>query len=149
MSRLPASPARPPAVNVSTIFLVVGSKFLAQRGLFVEEHKQMNPGRHRGHRCDERWIRMSKDHPEPDPSRGEAQVHGIAHMTVKSDYYQGLRRSDGRGRAVARPSKIPNTPQGDRKPQKRRNRSQPAPTRRTRQIDVESQPARQQPEPKG
>ena len=56
-------------------------------------------------------VGVSEDHPKPNPSGGEADVHRVAHIAVEAHHYQSLWRIDGCGCAAARPTEVPNAPQ--------------------------------------
>ena len=75
------------------------------------------------HRCDggnREQVGVSEDNPQPDPARGKAHVHGIAHVAVEAHDHQALRRRDRRWSPVSRPAKIPNTTQRNCESQNRR-----------------------------
>jgi hypothetical protein len=99
--------------------------------------------RHNHHR-----IRLPKHNPQSNPSHEKSHIHGVAHVPVKPNHHQPLRRSQGHGRPAASPPEIPDTPASHRKPQHRRDRRQPTPARVSRMRHLKTQPRRQQPKPK-
>src|SRR5262249_309338 len=75
---VPSVHARPPAANVLTIRLVLSSKFLPERRLFIEDYEQMHAESNGCDSGDRKQVGMAEDNPKADPARCEPQVHGIA-----------------------------------------------------------------------
>src|SRR5579864_6319807 len=143
---VPAFQARPPAAHVPTIRLILSTKFLAERRFFVQDDEQMHA---ESNCCDggnREQAGVSEDDPQPDPARGKADVHGIAHVTIEAYNNQALRRRDRRRRPVSSPTKIPNATQGNCESQHRWQGGEPTPMSCTR-LDVEPKPLGQEPEP--
>src|SRR5215469_18295631 len=124
---VPALHARPPAAYVPAIHLILSPKFPAERRFFIQHYEQMNAESNScdGGNCQQ--VRVSEDNPQSDPTRGEAHVHGIAHVAVEAYNHQALRRRN-RGRSpVPGPAKIPNATQGNCESNDRREGGEPTP----------------------
>src|SRR5579863_1116336 len=100
----PGVQARRPAAHVVAIFVIGVAEFSAQRRLLVEDDKQMHAesdGRDCGDGCP---TCASENNPEADPPRCEADIHRIAHVTVKAHHDQTLRRNKWSGGSAAGPA---------------------------------------------
>src|SRR6202007_2024205 len=135
------------APYVSAVLVIACSKLIMQRRLFIKENKQMHAQSNRCHDENQHPVGMSEYNPEPNPSCCEPKVYGIAHIPIEANHYKVLRRSHWSRCAAARPAKVPDTTQRNRKSQHRRNCPRPPPACRARQLHVKAQPSRQQPEP--
>src|SRR5262249_39353774 len=144
--KLPGSPLlprlqpRPPAAHISAIFEVVLAKLLTQSRLFVENNKKVNAKSSRSRESYGFHAGCSKHDPQPDPSHGEAHIHRISHIAIKSDNHQALRRNEGRRRAASRPAKVPEAAQRHGKPQDRRGCGNPSPALDALQFNPEAEP---------
>src|ERR1043166_8674848 len=127
LSLVPGSQARPPAPYVPAIIFVVLPKLVAQRGLFIEDDEQMHPEGNSRHGRDRRRIRVPENYPQPDPAYGEAYIHRVAKIAVKTYYHQTLGRGDRGRSSAARPPEVPYAAKGNRESQHRWNCTQPRP----------------------
>src|SRR6516162_2659751 len=83
----PASDTRPPAIYILAIFDIVRAELLAQRRLFIEDNKQMHRNGNGCHGDNCYRVGVSEDHPKSNPSRGQAQVHWVPHISVETHHY--------------------------------------------------------------
>jgi hypothetical protein len=84
---VPPSHTWPPATNVPAILFVVCPEFLAQSRLFIKDHEQMHT---EGNCCDgsdQSRVAVPENHPQPDPARCKAHVHGVPHVAVETHHY--------------------------------------------------------------
>src|SRR4029077_886799 len=147
LRRGPGAEARKPASYVLAILDVVGSEFLAQRGLFIEDHKQVHAEGSGQDGDDDHRVGVAKDDPKADPPGRKTQVHRVANIPVETNNDQPRRRSDRSGRAPSGPAEVPDAAQSNGESEHRGNRGQPAPTCSTRGFYPEPKPGGQQPEP--
>src|SRR6266852_6115914 len=144
---VPGVQAWPPASHVPAILDVIRSELLAQRGLFIEDNKQMYAEGNRRHGGNRHWVSVSEDDPQPDPKNGQTNIHRVAHIAVKAHHHEVFRWSHRRWCSLSRPPEIPNAAQSNCESQHRRDCRQPSPTRRPRRFHAEAEPLWQQPEP--
>ena len=55
-----------------------------QRRFFIEDYEQMHAESNCCDRGNRQQVRVSEDNPQSDPTRGEAHVHGNAHVAVEA-----------------------------------------------------------------
>src|SRR5208282_2790021 len=90
--------------------------------------------------------RPSENDPQPNPPAKKSNIHRIPHIPVKSDHHQFLWRSDGRGRSMPGPPKIPDATQGHGETNHSRYCGNPPPAG-SRCAHAKPKQRRQQPEP--
>ena len=69
---IPRLPARPPAAYVLAIIEISGAELLAQDGLFVEDHEEMNANSDGRYGRNRDRVGVAENDPQADPSRCEA-----------------------------------------------------------------------------
>ncbi len=147
---LSASPkAREPARDVGGEIGVVAAEHFAESGFFVKEDEEVDAEDDHAGSDDCDWIGSAEDEPKADPADEETQVHRIAHVAVKTNDNQFLRRSDGRGCAVACAAEVPDAAESYSKTESGRNGSEQAPARGAGGVNMEAEPGRKKPEPEG
>src|SRR5262249_2519079 len=99
--------------EVLAIFFVLPSKFLAQGWFFVQDDEEVHPNGNCRNSGDQSVIGMCKDDPQPDPARGETDIHRIANVTIEADYDQALRWSNGRWCTASCPAEVPDATERD------------------------------------
>src|SRR4029077_13269467 len=91
--------------------------------------------------------RMAEHDPEADPACRKAEVHWIPNVAGEADDDEPLGWKHRRWSPVADPAKIPDAAKRHPESESGGNCGEPAPRVDAGEIHVESQPARQQPEP--
>ena len=103
--------AWPPSMDLAAIGFVVGAEGTAESGLLVGQHEEVG-GDEEEAGISEKWPRPIE---ESGAGEGEssADVHGIAHETVRAANYQVARRIEGHGSAFADGCESEDAPQRD------------------------------------
>src|SRR6266851_1600282 len=110
---IPAPQPRPPAAHVAAILVVLRPELPAQRRLLVKNDKKMDA---EGNRCDRSHhsrVGVPENHPQPNPPRCEAQIHGVPYIAIETHHNQSLWRSHRSGRAASGPPEVPDAAQGN------------------------------------
>ncbi len=112
---MPRRESRQPARHITAEVLIVGAELLTKRGFLVEPHEQVYAERDGRDDDGERPIEVPEDEPQADPAEGETDVHGIADKAVEAHDNELLRWCDRSGRAMSRPTEIPDATKSDGK----------------------------------
>src|SRR5579872_5791802 len=84
---VPTLRPRPPAADVPAIRFVVSAKIPPERRFFVQDDEQMHAESNNCNSGNRQQAGVSEDNPQPDPARGKAHIHGIAHVAVEAYNY--------------------------------------------------------------
>lgn len=93
----PRSYTRPPAAHVLAVQFVIGSECSTQGWLFVQKDEEVDAQSHGSRSSNCLWIGVSKHDPHTNPPSCETEVHGVAHVPIKTDDNQTSWRDNRAG----------------------------------------------------